>query len=352
MNPLILLKTLLFKNVPVYVHYGITHRCNLRCRMCGVWKTGNRETEMTADQVAKMAEVLHSLGVQVISIGGGEPLVREDLPQVAQSFIKKNISVRILSNGVINDMSRLQEVIETGVINFSISLDTLDPNLQNSIIGREDAFDRIMTTFEFLSPILKKKRGLGLINTVVSAANLDFLPNIVDFAEKIGFYVSFVPLEIHQFSGKILGCAETMQDLTFSQEDRQKARKAFDNLASLKSAGKPIFNSTTFLRNAGQYMGGEKPSWDCRAGTLYFSISPEGNFSVCHRFLGFTEEGNTLSILDPNFVSIFRSKEYKIQARKIQKNCKACLRPCWAEISNIFLDPYSLLEMIRIQMKR
>ena len=32
------------RNVPVYAHYGITHVCDLTCKMCGIWRYGNRKT--------------------------------------------------------------------------------------------------------------------------------------------------------------------------------------------------------------------------------------------------------------------------------------------------------------------
>ena len=334
----------------MYVHYGITHRCNLRCRMCGVWKTGNKETELNTEQIEQMADNLQILGTQVISIGGGEPLIREDLPQVVRFFLDRGISVRVLSNGVVNNYDHLQKVVDAGVNNFSISLDTLNPQIQNDIIGRDDAFDRVMETFAFLSPILKEKGGLGLINTVVSSANLDQLEEILSFAEKIGFYVSFIPLEIHQFSGKVLGCTETMQDLAYTESDKQKAGMIFEKLISLKKAGRPIFNSSTFLRNAGNYMSGKDFSWDCRAGILYFSVSPEGNFSICHRYLGYTRKGNDLSVISPDFIDTIKSEKYRNNAKEINRSCKACLRPCWAEISNLFLDLPSLLEMVKIQI--
>ena len=317
--------------------------------MCGVWKTGNKETELTTPQVEKMAETLKILGTQVISIGGGEPLIREDLPQVVRFFIDRGISVRVLSNGVINDYKHLQNVVDAGVVNFSISLDTLKPEIQNDIIGRADAFDRVMETLAFLAPVLKEKKGLGLLNTVVSSANLDELSQIVEFASKIGFYVSFVPLEIHEFSGKVLGCTETMQDLTFTEEDQKKAEDVFKNLISLKAAGKPVFNSTAFLKSAGNYMSGRKYSWNCHAGILYFSISPEGLFSICHRYQGNTEKGNKISIIDPDFISVFKSDKYKDMTKKLNRSCNACLRPCWAEISYLFNDIGALLEMIKIQ---
>ena len=33
----------LTRRVPVYAHFGITHRCNLTCKMCGIWRYGNEK---------------------------------------------------------------------------------------------------------------------------------------------------------------------------------------------------------------------------------------------------------------------------------------------------------------------
>ena len=40
------------RRVPVYAHYGITHRCNLTCKMCGIWRYGNRKEELSLPQIA------------------------------------------------------------------------------------------------------------------------------------------------------------------------------------------------------------------------------------------------------------------------------------------------------------
>ena len=34
------------RNVPVYAHFGVTHRCNLTCKMCGIWRYGNAKEEL------------------------------------------------------------------------------------------------------------------------------------------------------------------------------------------------------------------------------------------------------------------------------------------------------------------
>ena len=34
------------RDVPVYAHFGVTHRCNLTCKMCGIWRYGNAKEEL------------------------------------------------------------------------------------------------------------------------------------------------------------------------------------------------------------------------------------------------------------------------------------------------------------------
>jgi MoaA/NifB/PqqE/SkfB family radical SAM enzyme len=348
MNKLTLLKALVTKNVPIYVHYGITHRCNLRCRTCGIWKTGDKSAELDSGQIDRMAEVLKKIGTQVISIGGGEPLMRDDLPEAAQSFIKRGISVRVLSNGIPVSMDRLKSVLDAGVSNFSISLDSLDPKIQDGITGQEGGFEKTLETLRFLSPVIKKRKGIGIINTVVSSVNVDRLADMVKFAGGLGFYISFVPLEMDQMHAGGAGCMDNLKDFDMSENQKKLAEKSFKELAARKRQGEPIFNSSSFLEAAGRRLAGENFSWKCLAGSLYFSISPGGMFSICHNFRGYTGEGADISVLGDDFPVIFNSPEYKEGILKLRKECRVCFRPCWAEISYLFSDTQALLEMVRI----
>jgi MoaA/NifB/PqqE/SkfB family radical SAM enzyme len=351
MNPFILLKALLTRNVPVYVHYGVTHRCNLRCRMCGLWQTGDEAAELSLSQVEKMAQVLQGLGVQVISLGGGEPLLREDIAGIVRAFAASGISPRLLTNGVIIDRKRLQDVADAGCADFSVSLDSTSPAVVDAILDRLGAFNEIMETISFLSPLIKKKGGLGLINTVVSSKNLDGLPAIVDFAGKAGFQVSFVPVEVQQFSGRPLKCAGEMDEFRLSDGERKKAGAVFRDLAGMKRKGRPIFNSTRFLMAAGRHLSGESPSFPCLAGKLYFSIDPAGNFSMCHRFCGWGDN-RRISVLDGDFVKKFHEGSCRQTSKATRGGCRACLRPCWAEVSFLFSDPMSIMEMINNRLQK
>ena len=77
----------LTRDVPVYAHFGITHRCNLTCKMCGIWRYGNEKEELTVDEIRFMAARMRRIGVVQVSIGGGEPFAVGHLEEAAKAFI-------------------------------------------------------------------------------------------------------------------------------------------------------------------------------------------------------------------------------------------------------------------------
>ena len=58
-------KAAVTRSVPVYAHWGITHRCDITCRMCGIWKHGNEDEELSLAEVSRLADVLRDEQVDV-----------------------------------------------------------------------------------------------------------------------------------------------------------------------------------------------------------------------------------------------------------------------------------------------
>jgi len=346
-----LAKAYLTRKIPAYVHYGITHRCNLTCSMCELWKEGDRSGELSTTQIEALARRLGRLGVAVISIGGGEPFLRDDLEMVIKAFTREDISTRVLSNGVLVSRERLKQLARAGLRHISISLDSLRENLQDEICNAPGTWRKATGAIEAAGAILTPGGGLGLINTVVSRRNLEELPEMVGFARQHGFHVSLVPIEIHHRprpGGG--GCADYAPGMGFSPDDHQLIDEVYDRLLAMKRSGEPIFNSSSLLRKSKAWLKGERVSWPCLAGRLYFSLDPEGNFSICHAFLGYREEPKKISILSAEFEELFRSADYRSIARQTVASCGGCLRPCWAEISEIFTSFTSLREMAAIML--
>ena len=179
--------TLATVRTPVYVILYLTSRCNFRCPMCFYLeeiKDPNKEELAFAD-LEKMARSLGRL-VQ-LSLTGGEPFLRHDIPEVVGIFARHNAVqyVTIPTNGSLPD--RIHDTVERLVTDFPttnfripISLDGF-PKDHDEIRGGK-SFDKIEQTLERLNRIRRRVDNLTLdINTCYSALNQGKLHGFVEF---------------------------------------------------------------------------------------------------------------------------------------------------------------------------
>jgi len=329
-------EALIFKNRPIYVHYGITHRCNLRCRMCNIDKSLNKGGELSIDEIDRLFDILRSVGVLYVSIGGGEPFLREDLAAVIKLLRKKGFWVRLLTNATLADAESIKGLASAGLREISISLDTLDNCRLSHIYNFEGALEKIISSAELFSSNLTKSDRVLLINTVVSRLNIRELPQLCRFVKEIGYYISFIPVETREDS-----------EFAFRQEDFKDIDETYNYLLSMKRSGRSaIFNSSLFLEKSQQYLKTGRRNWRCDAGSLYLSVGPEGEVSICHKFRPFS------SLLGNDFMEHLKSGDFRRSAESKINSCSGCMRPCWAELSFLFRDARSFREMARVKLAK
>jgi cyclic pyranopterin phosphate synthase len=114
-----------------YVRLSVTDRCDLRCFYCIPQQfKGFEEPEhwLTFDEIERVISVFAQLGVEKIRITGGEPLVRKNIPELAQrlSGIPGINDLSLSTNAV--QLSRHADALrQANVTRINVSLDSLDP---------------------------------------------------------------------------------------------------------------------------------------------------------------------------------------------------------------------------------
>jgi len=300
--------------------------------MCEIYRDASKDDELSIGEIEKVFDILKRLGVVYVSIGGGEPLLREDLLSVTRLLIRKGFMVRLLTNGTLVDEHLIKKLVLAGLKEISVSLDTLDSQKQAYICDCEGTWEKIMRSIDLFASLLPKKGRLLLINTVVSPLNIRELPRLSQFAEKKGYYISFVPIE-----------ADSSSEFSFTQSDCRCIDESYDYLVGMKKKSKNfIFNSSVFLEKSRQYLKYRKLNWECDAGRLYFSMNPSGKLSFCHRV---TQE---LYFLAEDLKPLLGTSLFRRKRAAFVKGCTGCMRPCWAEISFIFNNKLSLWETAKI----
>jgi len=88
--------------VPPLVIASITSRCNLHCRGCYARaRHRSRRPELTDEQWADLFAQAQELGVSVIMLAGGEPLMRPGILDVTRKF--PGIIFPLFTNGLLLD---------------------------------------------------------------------------------------------------------------------------------------------------------------------------------------------------------------------------------------------------------
>lgn len=176
-----LLKNQLFHKGPSHLVLHVTSRCNRSCQTCFVRTRDAAPTEeISLSEIKKLAEGLNNL--IFLDIGGGEPFLRNDLPEICAAFKTRYLSIP--TNGF--DPERIHYTITkiqkkaAAILSISVSLDGFEKT--NDTIRGHGSFQNALQTV--LS--LRKIPGIYLkINTVLSDRNYYEIIPFMEYARTL-----------------------------------------------------------------------------------------------------------------------------------------------------------------------
>lgn len=176
--------------LPVSLIFFVTSRCNLLCTHCFYWEElNNNKDELTLPEIEKISRSLPNL--LTLSLTGGEPYLRADLPDIAAAF-ERNSKVRniqIPSNGLLVDqvVSRVEELmkkVRRARVSTGVSLDGPE-DIHNRIRQNPKSFSRALETLAELKKLKPHFPNLSVgIALTVSSANQGRLDEFYDFIEQ------------------------------------------------------------------------------------------------------------------------------------------------------------------------
>ncbi|MEX2755990.1 MAG: glycosyltransferase [Candidatus Sigynarchaeota archaeon] len=194
---------------PSHIVFFITAKCNGRCRHCFYWQeiSNAGEARVEHDQEITLDEIRiasKKMGhVEMLTITGGEPTLRDDLPEIIKVFYQNNRTrhVTIHTNGflvkklcrMLADIARACPRLE---INVSLSIDGLK-KVHDEIRGVNGAFDNAIQSLESIEKLKRKYPNINItINTVFNRLNQDNVVSLIDYLytrhEIDGYYIALV----------------------------------------------------------------------------------------------------------------------------------------------------------------
>ena len=297
-------------SAPLRMDLALTFRCQNNCVHC--YAGGPHETsELSTAQWKEAIDRLHQIGVFILTFTGGEPTLREDLPELLLYAQNKGMVTGLVSNGrKLKDKAYVEKLEKAGLDFVQVTLESHKPKIHELMTASKGSWKETVAGIKNAV----QSQIYVTTNTTLSKHNAaDFLETI-DFLKKLGVAAFGCNSLIYSGKGNAISeefalPLETLNELLPKIHDKA-------NQLGLKFLW---YTPTQYCRLNPVELGlGVK---SCTAAMINMCISPNGDVFPCQSY--FESLGN---ILKDNWQKIWNhSLAVKIRKREYaEPKCEGC----------------------------
>ncbi len=263
--------------VPHVVAWNLTRRCNLECAHCYI-SAGPRETAASELDTAACCRIIDQIlavnPAPMLILSGGEPLLREDLEELAAYGARRGATVVVGTNGTMLTDERIARFETAGVRGVAVSVDSLRPSYHDNFRHRQGALADTMAALARL----RAHRLDFIIQTTVTKGNRTELGALVEwstgqgavafncyFLVSTGRGASLTDLAPADYEVVLADLARYQQIYRGRMMVRAKCAPQFMRHVYEADPDSPILNYET----------------RCPCGTQYCRITPDGKLTPC-----------------------------------------------------------------------
>ncbi len=166
---------------PVVV-WNVTKRCNLKCEHCyAASKDTYYPDELTKEEAREFIKDLAAYRVPALILSGGEPLLRDDIFELASLSSKLGVSTALSTNGTLITEELAKRIRDSGIYYVGISIDGDEPT-HDAFRGQKGSFRR---SIDGIRACLEAGIKVGLRFTM-TRKTIECLPFLIELALKEG----------------------------------------------------------------------------------------------------------------------------------------------------------------------
>jgi len=191
---------------PVILHLTTTNRCNLKCRMCNLWKQ-QPKIDLPEQALINLNRSPLSRGLTVLDITGGEPFLVDVERLIDLAGGGRYRTVLFSTNGTLTDkiIGTVERLVKQYDFNqfVDISIDGLEAT-HDRIRGVEGTFKRASATLAGLKDLSETHAGLKpTIKFTIMRDNYHELLPVYEFARKSGAEFTTKPASEFGFTDNV-----------------------------------------------------------------------------------------------------------------------------------------------------
>ncbi len=328
---------------PLFLYIEITRKCNLRCRFCNIWMVGEKNPvlfrkELSTQEIFGIIRDAKRMGVRLIDIDGGEPLLRNDVYSIISEINRLGMSPLLVTNGTLVTGKVAAKLSESGLRRAIISLDSPQPEIHDRIRGVNGTFSKAVNGIMNLREAGDGRMKIG-INSLVTTENME-LVRMAELARDLGAeQIRFLPY--HLIYPHNIYSAQERSLFISSHSDIIKLEDEIEKLIAFARRTGMSINSPAYLRGMADYFRGRSLIRKCYAGYLFCDINCYGEVMPC---LGI---GSKKSVKESSFRDIWNSQTLDDIRNSVRNRvCRGCWHSCYIE-PNMRASPIHSLRNVR-----
>ncbi|MCA8023411.1 pyrroloquinoline quinone biosynthesis protein PqqE [Burkholderia metallica] len=257
--------------LPLWLLAELTYRCPLQCPYCSNPLDFARQgTELNTAQWFKVMADGRRLGAVQIGFSGGEPLVRQDLPELIGEARRLGYYTNLITSSIGLTEQKIIDFHHAGLDHIQISFQASDREVSSMLAGSKNAFAQKLE----MARAVKAHGYPMVLNFVTHRYNIDDIGRIIELC--ISLEADYVELATCQY----YGWAYLNRDaLLPTREQLLRAERVTNEyrakLAAENNPCKLIFVTPDYYE--------ERPK-PCMSGwgSLFLIVTPDGTALPCH----------------------------------------------------------------------
>ena len=299
----------------IHCNLQVTYRCNFKCQICDFWKeTHDPADELTVDDVRTIGKKLNRLGTMIISLAGGEPLIRDDIYDVITILNSAGHFPILITNGWFVDETVARDVLRAGLQEISVSVDYRDPARHDAQRGRPGAWDRAIRALELFHKHRPDRRNRVHMISVLMDDNIDDVEPLIQLSREIG--VTYM-ISLYSWNRG-------------TKQRRLPDQSVTEYLLGLKRKYPEFVTLTSYVEHLDEAIANGGVG-NCRTGRLLMNIDHRGNVARCTERLG-EPVGNILT----DDVAAIRKRLWHVTDTQ---PCADCWTSCRGFAESMFMPP-------------
>ena len=305
---------------PVWCSWQVSYRCNFRCGFCHYWRDPMGDLpETTLEQFEAGARKLADWGTILVSLAGGEPLMRPDIVDIVRAVGDYHFPF-LTTNGWHATGELADELFAAGLWGVSVSIDYADAARHDRRRGMPGAHEHALAAIEHFSRARRWNWQRVNWMCVLMDDNLDQIEPMIEMAAERGAYFMVQPY---------------CELKTGARRYLPQGKSISEHLLRLRRKHSNFLSNPYFLERFDEALNGGVPN--CRAGRGFFNIDSTGDIAVCVE-----ERAHPVAnLFEHSSAEIVR----RLNADYSPRNCRSCWYNCRGEIESLY-NPWGVIKSL------